>query len=96
MPKCQTCGETWNWKESYFYEHGKPCPYCGTKQYADRQSRNMQMMLLLLITLPVLLPAFLDLSLPVTFSALLGAFLLCSAVYPFLLRLSNKEEGTER
>ncbi|WP_051302570.1 TIGR04104 family putative zinc finger protein [Salibacterium aidingense] len=92
MPTCQNCGEKWTWVHSFFFVQGKPCPYCGKKQYANRRSRKIFFLISFIIPMPVLLPAFVDVSPLVSLSVLIGTFLLCSGSYPFLLKLSNKEE----
>lgn len=44
MPRCQNCGDQWNWKttfrKSFTMNSGMVCPNCGATQYPTKQSRQ--------------------------------------------------------
>lgn len=92
MPTCENCNNKWSWKQTIkkttTLNPEMTCPYCGEKQYQTQKSKTIISLLSIVILLPLLLqiPGAILLSVgPVLFVIVL-------LIYPYLVRLSSKEE----
>lgn len=68
------------------------CPYCDEKQYQSKSSKTKTPFLGLLVLLPLLIQAFFDVPVAILLSLIPILAVIVFIVYPFLIKLSNKEE----
>jgi len=96
MPTCDNCHNKWNWKQTIkkttTLNPVMTCPYCGEKQYQTQKSKTKVGFLTTIVLLPLLLQIFFDM--PGAF--LLSIFPILTVIfillYPFLIKLSSREE----
>ncbi|MGM7721764.1 TIGR04104 family putative zinc finger protein [Metabacillus sp. Hm71] len=92
MPNCQNCGKQWTWKQTVKSLFKFNCPYCGKKQYETASSRRRRDIFSFLPLLSLPINSFVHYSWITVLISLLIMITLIFAVYPFMIRLSNKEE----
>ena len=96
MPVCTNCNNSWSWievvKKSFILKNSLTCLHCGAEQYPTARTKKMTSLISFCgLTLIMGMNIFLGPSW-VFFFALLLLFLIFLATYPFILKLSNKEE----
>ncbi|MBU9713836.1 TIGR04104 family putative zinc finger protein [Evansella tamaricis] len=95
MPKCQNCNKRWSWKQTlksgFVFDTGMKCPFCDSKQYTTKKTRIRFFLSLVVIILPMILPAFFNISpiISLILIFVLGALFLL--INPFYTELSNED-----
>ncbi len=93
MPICQSCNKKWTWIQTIKRMFRLKCPYCGSKQYESAPSRKKGSLFILFVLLPLPINILLDLSISMAFIIAIIVALIIFSLYPFVLKLSNKEES---
>jgi CXXC-20-CXXC protein len=98
MPTCEKCNEQWTWKETlkttFTLDPAMTCPKCGRTQYQTQKSRIKSSILNFVILLPLPLNLFFDIPGVILLSSFPILFVLVMTLYPFLMKISSKEEYT--
>lgn len=96
MPICQNCHNKWSWKQTikktFTLDPGMTCPYCEEKQYQTQKSNIKSSFLNAIILLPLLSNMFFDIPGVFLLSLFPILFLIVMSLYPFLVKLSSREE----
>jgi CXXC-20-CXXC protein len=96
MPECKNCGKKWTWgdaiKRMFTLDTAIICPYCEKKQYITSQSRRKMGIMHMLIPLLILLPLFVDISIPLALAIFAAAATGIISIYPFIMELTDEEE----
>lgn len=96
MPTCENCHSKWGWKQTvkktFTLNPGMTCPYCGEKQYQTQKSKKVNAYLTPIVLIPLLLNIFFDIPRPILFGLFLILFVTTLLIFPFLIKLSSKEE----
>lgn len=96
MPICENCNNKWSWKQTIkkttTLNPTMICPYCGEKQYQTQSSKMKISLLTPIVLLPLLIQIFLDVSRVVLVSLFSALCIVVLLVYPFLVKLTSKEE----
>lgn len=96
MPTCENCNKKWSWKQTIkkttTLNPAMTCPYCEKKQYQTQKSKVKIGFLTPIVLLPLLIQIFFDIpdAILLSFSPVLLVIVLF--LYPFLVKLSNREE----
>lgn len=95
-PTCEICNKKWSWKQTIkkttTLNPEMICPYCGEKQYQTQRSKTIISLLSVIVLLPLLLQIFFNIPGVILFSLFPILFVVVLLIYPFLVRLSSKEE----
>jgi CXXC-20-CXXC protein len=90
------CKNKWSWKQTIkkttTLNPAMTCPYCGEKQYQTQKSKTKNLLLTSIILLPLLLQAFFAIPIAVLLGSFPVLFVIAMFTYPFLVKLSSKEE----
>jgi len=96
MPICENCTNKWSWKQTIkkttTLNPAMICPYCEEKQYQTQKSKMKISYLTPIVLLPLLIQMFFDVSRTVLFSLFPALLIVVLLLYPFLVKLSSKEE----
>lgn len=96
MPTCKNCHNKWSWKQTVkkmaTLNPELTCPYCGGKQYQSKKSKAIAPFLSLIVLLPLLIQIFYDVPGAVLLSLIPVLAVIVFLIYPFLVKLSCKEE----
>lgn len=94
MPTCKNCENKWNWKQTISrtttFNSAMTCPCCGKKQYQTMRSKVKIAILNLIIYLPLLMQAFLDVSKTLLISLIPALGILVILIFPYLVELRNR------
>lgn len=98
MPICKKCNNKWSFKQTInkttTLDSEMICPYCGKKQYQSKKSKVVGAFLSLIILLPLLIQPFFNIPVTVLLSLIPVLVIIIFFVYPFTVKLSNREEST--
>ena len=96
MPKCTNCHNQWTWGQTlkvwFTLDTGMICPYCGQKQFSTKKSRNRINLMGFLVTSPLLLQLFFDLSAFILIVLFLVIPVLLVASVPYQIVLTDRDE----
>ncbi|AXI00938.1 hypothetical protein DV702_15205 [Sporosarcina sp. PTS2304] len=96
MPNCENCHSKWSWKQTikktFTLDPAMTCPYCGERQYQTQKSKTINAFLTPIVLLPLLLKIFFDIPGAILLSLFPTLFVIVLLIYPFLIKLSSKEE----
>ena len=96
MPICENCNNKWSWKQTIkkttTLNPAMICPYCEEKQYQTQKSKNKSSIFNTIILLPLLLQIFFDIPRAILLSLFPILFILVMLLYPFLVKISSREE----
>lgn len=96
MPICEDCNNKWSWKQTIkkttTLNPTMICPYCGEKQYQTQSSKMKISFLTPIVLLPLLIQIFFNVSGAVLFGLFPVLLIIILLLYPFLMKLSSKEE----
>ena len=96
MPACENCDNKWSWrqtiKKTTTLNPAMTCPYCEEKQYQTKKSKVKTGMLTPIVLFPLIIRIFFNVPEAILLNLYLILFILVIFLYPFLVKLSSKEE----
>ncbi|MCG1008971.1 hypothetical protein J4760_02770 [Salinicoccus sp. ID82-1] len=96
MIRCSSCHENWSvssaLKRYTAIAPGMACPSCGQMQYLSERYRERSLMMMLLIPLLMLIPAFFEISIVAMSLLILAAFIAIAVIHLFTIELSGDQE----
>ncbi|WP_255485875.1 TIGR04104 family putative zinc finger protein [Sporosarcina sp. BP05] len=90
------CNNKWSWKQTIkkttTLSPEMTCPYCGERQYQTQKSKTKNTLLTPIVLLPLLLMSIFNIPRAILLSLFPVLFVIVLLIYPFLVKLSSKEE----
>lgn len=95
MPTCRNCKSSWSWKQTlrsqFVFDTGMKCPFCNSKQFPNGKTRKKFFLSLIIVLLPMIFPAFFNISPVISVILIFVLAALSLLIYPFYTELTNEE-----
>ncbi|WP_380659901.1 TIGR04104 family putative zinc finger protein [Salinicoccus sesuvii] len=96
MIRCSSCHESWNiravLKRCTTLSPGMECPSCGQMQYLSDRYRERSLMIMMLIPLLMLIPAFFDIPIMAMSILIFATFIVIGIIHIFTIELVSEAD----
>lgn len=94
--RCSSCHENWNTRAALkrytTLSHGMECPSCGQMQYLSDRYRERSLMMMLLIPVLMLIPAFFNISIMAMSLLIFAALIVIASIHLFTTELVSEAD----